>query len=161
MKKKTVKTVAAVFSLILAVLLSFSFVTGTAGKAEAAGEEYAIVVSEKASSTEMFAAETLQEYLYALNKTVYEIITDNQPFDGFKFCVGATSLYDTAADIEGKPADSYVIAPFTGGLAIFGAGGRGTLYGVHTFLEDYCGFKCICRSINAGEGWIGWGLHIQ
>ncbi len=142
MKKRNGKTVTAVLSLIFAAIISFSFITGTAGKAEAAGEEYAIVVSASASSTEMYAAETLQEYLNILNHSDYKIITDNQPFDGFKFCVGATSVYDTAADIEGKAADSYVIAPFNGGLAIFGAGGRGTLYGVHTFLEDFCGYKC-------------------
>ena len=109
--------------------------------AQAGEGEYAIVVSENASATEMYAAETLQEYLYYLNERVFEIITDNQPFDGFKFCVGKTSVYDTS-DIEGKAADSYIIAPFDNGLAIFGAGSRGTLYGVHTFLEKFCGYKC-------------------
>ncbi|MBR6702773.1 MAG: DUF4838 domain-containing protein, partial [Clostridia bacterium] len=139
MKKRNSKTVITAFFLIFAMVCSFAF---AAGKAQAVEEEYAIVVSANATSTEIYAAETLQEYLYELNKTVYEIITDEQPFDGFKFCVGATSLYDTSADIDGKAADSYVIAPFTDGLAIFGAGGRGTLYGVHTFLERFCGFKC-------------------
>ncbi len=110
--------------------------------AEADAEEYAIVVSAEASPTEMYAAETLQEYLYMLNNSYYEIITDDQPFDGFKFCVGSTSVYDTSEDLSGKASDSYVIAPFHSGLAIFGAGSRGTLYGVHTFLEDFCGFKC-------------------
>ncbi len=113
-----------------------------AREVEADGEEYAIVVSAGASSVEMYAAETLQEYLYELDGSFFEIITDDQPFEGFRFCIGATSVYDTSDDLDGKAADSYVIAPFSGGLAIFGAGGRGTLYGVHTFLEDYCGFKC-------------------
>ena len=132
----------AVKSLLLTVMAAaVSFPCLIAG-AQAGEEEYAIVVSENASAAEMYAAETLQDYLYYLNERVYEIITDDQPFDGFKFCVGATSVYDTADDLRDKAADSYVIAPFSGGLAIFGAGGRGTLYGVHTFLEDFCGYKC-------------------
>ncbi|MBQ2015715.1 MAG: DUF4838 domain-containing protein, partial [Clostridia bacterium] len=107
-----------------------------------ADEDCAIVVSANASSTDRSAAETLQEYLYELDQSYYEIITDDQSFDGFKFCVGATSVYDTTAEMEGKAPDSYVIAPFQNGLAIFGAGSRGTTYGVHTFLEDFCGYKC-------------------
>ena len=139
MKNKAGKTILTVMSLMLAVLVSFSC---TAGQAEAGSEDCAIVVSASASSAEMYAAETLQEYLYPFNNSFYEIITDDQPFDGFRFCVGATSVYDTTAEMEGKPADSYVIAPFENGLAIFGAGGRGTLYGVHAFLEEFCGYKC-------------------
>ncbi len=137
--KKFRMAVKSFLLIVLAAAVSFPCLIAPA---QAGEEEYAIVVSANAASTEMYAAETLQEYLYELNNTIYEIKTDDQPFDGFKFCVGATSLYDTAADIEGKAADSYVIAPFDGGLAIFGAGGRGTLYGVHTFLEKFCGFKC-------------------
>ncbi len=139
MKKRTGKKIKTLLLVILAAAISFPYAIIAA---LAGGEERAIVVSATASSAEIYAAETLQEYLYGLDNSYYEIITDEQPFDGFKFCIGATSVYDTAADIEGKPADSYVIAPFSGGLAIFGAGGRGTLYGVHTFLEDYCGYKC-------------------
>lgn len=108
---------------------------------EADEEEYAIIISTYASNREIYAAETLQEYLYYLDGNEYPIIKDDQPFDGFKFCIGTTSVYDTS-DIAGMPADSYVIAPFNNGLAIYGSGGRGTLYGVHTFLEDFCGYKC-------------------
>ena len=139
MKKIFGKTRILLFPVIFAVAVSFFC---QIREAEASGEEYAIVVSSTASSTEIYAAETLQEYLNILNGSNCMIITDDQPFSGFKFCVGSTSVYDTSEDIRGKAADSYVIAPFSGGLAIFGAGGRGTLYGVHTFLEDYCGYKC-------------------
>ena len=139
MKKKSTKTVTTALLMIFAVAVSFFC---PVMKADAAEEEYAIVVSANATSTEMYAAETLQEYLYEINKSLFEIITDDTPFDGFKFCVGATSVYDTADDLEGKAADSYVIAPFHDGIAIFGAGGRGTIYGVHTFLEKFCGYKC-------------------
>ena len=105
-------------------------------------EEFLIVVSADASPREIYAAETLQEYLYETDGRFCEIVTDDRPSEGFRFCIGSTSVYDTSADMEGKPADSYVIAPIDRGLAIFGAGGRGTLYGVHDFLENCCGFKC-------------------
>ena len=133
--RKTIITLALVISFLA---VSFPFAIQKAK----ADEDCAIVVSANASSTDRSAAETLQEYLYELDQSYYEIITDDQSFDGFKFCVGATSVYDTTAEMEGKAPDSYVIAPFQNGLAIFGAGSRGTTYGVHTFLEDFCGFKC-------------------
>ena len=136
--KKSEIILKSLLLMILAAAISFPLIA----QAQTGEEEYAIVVSANASATEMYAAETLQEYLYYLNERVYEIITDDQPFNKFKFCIGATSVYDTTDDIKDKAADSYVIAPFSNGLAIFGAGGRGTLYGVHTFLEDFCGYKC-------------------
>ncbi|MDO5327285.1 MAG: DUF4838 domain-containing protein [Clostridia bacterium] len=139
MNKRIKKTIIILLLVILHIDTSFSC---SMGKAEADAEEFAIVVSANASSTEMYAAETFQEYLNILNNSYYEIITDDKSFHGFKFCIGATSVYDTSDDIKDKAADSYVLAPFDNGLAILGVGGRGTLYGVHTFLENYCGFKC-------------------
>ena len=80
--------------------------------------KYAIVISADASDTEIYAAQVLSEYLSALDGEDYPIINDDESFGGFKFCVGATSVYDTF-DITGKAADSYVIAPFDNGLAIY------------------------------------------
>ena len=110
-------------------------------KASHTERNYAVVISVHASDTEMYAAQVLSEYLSALDGNDYPIIKDNQTFDGFKFCVGATSVYDTS-DMKDKAADSYMIAPFHNGLAIYGAGNRGTVYGVFSFLEDFCGYRC-------------------
>ncbi len=101
----------------------------------------AIVISADASDTERYAAQELSGYLSALDGNDYPIIPDDRPFAGFKFCIGETSAYDTS-DMTGKAADSYVIAPFQNGLAIYGAGSRGTVYGVFSFLEDFCGYRC-------------------
>ena len=139
MNRRVRKTIIILLLVICHTAVPFS---RAAGRAEDGPERYAIVVSVNAASTERYAAETLKEYLDLLDHGDHQIITDDQPFDGFKFCVGSTRYYDTSDDIKNKAADSYIIAPFGGGLAIFGAGGRGTLYGVHTFLEDLCGFKC-------------------
>ena len=102
--------------------------------------ESAIVISVSATDSEIYAAQVLQEYLSALDGNNYPIIHDDQSFEGFKYCVGTTSAYDTS-DISGKTADSYIIAPFGNGLAIYGSGSRGTVYGVYTFLEDFCGYR--------------------
>ena len=72
MKKGIKKTIIIVFFMIFAIAIS----SNTVGKAEADGEEYAIVVSANASPTEMYAAQTLQEYLNLLHHSNFEIITD-------------------------------------------------------------------------------------
>lgn len=111
--------------------------------------EYAIVISADASDTEVYAAQVLQEYLSAFEGEEYPIMSDDQSFDGFKYCIGVTSAYDTS-DIKDRPADSYNIVPFSGGLAIYGSGSRGTVYGVYTFLEDFCGY----RVYTSGSGMV-------
>ena len=123
------------FLIFTVCLILFSF-----AKASKTDPKYAIVISADASDTEIYAARVLSEYLSALDGNNYPIINDDQSFEGFRFCVGATSVYDTS-DITDKTADSYVIAPFSNGLAIYGAGSRGTVYGVYTFLEDFCGYS--------------------
>ncbi len=102
--------------------------------------DYAVVISADASAAEVYAAHLLSDYLSALDGTDYPVIHDDQSFTGFKFCVGTTSVYDTS-DIAGKAADSYVIAPFSSGLAVYGSGTRGTVYGVIHFLEEFCGYR--------------------
>lgn len=116
------------------------FVLFSCAAAPKAGQNYAIVVSADASDTEIYAAQVLSEYLSVLEGEEYPIITDKQPFEGYVFCIGATSFYDTS-DMTDKAADSYVIAPFDMGLAIYGSGSRGTVYGVYTFLEKFCGYR--------------------
>ena len=123
--------------LVCAACSVFVFFTETSY----ADQEYAVVISADASDTEKYAAQILSEYLSALDGNNYPIVNDDQTFEGFKFCVGATSAYDTS-DMTDKAADSYMIAPFRNGLAIYGSGSRGTVYGVYTFLEDFCGYRC-------------------
>ena len=106
-----------------------------------ADQKYAVVISADASDTEEYAAQFLSEYLSALDGNYYPVIRDNQSFEGYKFCIGDTSFYDTS-DMMDKAADSYCIAPFHNGLAIYGSGTRGTVYGVCSFLEDFCGYRC-------------------
>ena len=71
--RKTIITLALVISFLA---VSFPFAIQKAK----ADEDCAIVVSANASSTDRSAAETLQEYLYELDQSYYEIITDDTNF---------------------------------------------------------------------------------
>lgn len=128
-----------IFFIIISAAFSvlFSCAPASASKTD---QKNAIVISAEASDTEEYAAHVLQESLSALDGGDYPIINDNQSFEGFKYCIGKTSAYDTS-DITDKPADSYNIVPFGNGLAIYGSGTRGTVYGVYSFLEDFCGYR--------------------
>ena len=133
------------FSKLIPVFLLCAICTACSGllsSAEASGvdSDCAVVISSDASDTEKYAAGVLSEYLSALDGSDYPIIRDDRDFSGYKFCVGATSAYDTS-DMADRAPDSYVIAPFPGGLAIYGSGTRGTVYGVFAFLEDFCGYR--------------------
>ena len=121
----------------ICTILSILFSCAPASKIK---QKSAIIISTNASDTEAFAAQALQEYLSALDGNSYPIIKDDQAFDGFKFCIGETSVYDTS-DIVGKAADSYNIVPFKNGLALYGSGSRGTIYSVFSFLEKCCGYR--------------------
>ncbi len=126
------------FLTVIWAVLSAVFSLLTAPNTE---QNYAVVISAHASDTEVYAAKVLSGYLSNLDGNDYPIISDDQSFSGFKFCIGATSAYDTT-DMTDKAPDSYTIVPFRSGLAIYGAGSRGTVYGVYTFLEDFCGYRC-------------------
>ena len=100
-------------SRLILLFLTFTVfsVLFSCAKAPDKESEYAVVISADASDTEVYAAQVLSEYLSALDGNDYPVINDNQSFNGFKFCVGSTSVYDTS-DITGKMADSHIIAPF-------------------------------------------------
>lgn len=126
--------------ILLFLICTVLSVLFSCAKAPEIDSEYAIVISAYASDTEVYAAQLLQEYLSALDGKEYPVISDDQSFDGYMFCIGETSVYNTS-DIAGRTADSYVITPFSNGLAIYGSGSRGTVYGVIHFLEDFCGYR--------------------
>lgn len=125
-------------SLICSVFIVLLF--SASASATKTDQNNAIVISADASDTEIYAAQVLQEYLSALDGGEYPIINDDQQFEGFEFCIGKTSAYDMT-DISDRTADSYSIVPFHNGLAICGSGRRGTIYGVFSFLEDFCGYR--------------------
>ena len=92
-------------------------------------QEFAIIVSASPSETEITAADMLANYLSTLLGKDCPRIDENQPFDGYGFYVGKTSAFDTT-EVDGKSDGSYYLTPFDKGLAIYGAGPRGKIYGI-------------------------------
>ena len=99
-------------------------------------QEFAVIVSAAPSETEITAADMLAKYLSALLGKDCPRIDENSPFDGYGFYVGKTAVFDTS-EADGKSDGSYYLTPFDKGLAIYGAGPRGTIYGVCGYLTDF------------------------
>ena len=115
--------------------------TGSVPSVEAdPNQTYAVIVSAAPSETETTAANMLAKYLSELLGKDCPCVDESQPFHGYGFYVGKTSHFDTA-EVDGKADGSYYLTPFDEGLAIYGAGPRGTIYGVSGFLMDFCGYR--------------------
>lgn len=131
------KTVSVLLSVIMAALLLLPAFTVYA----AADTAIAVVTGAEATETEKYAAQALSDYLGQITGGEYPVLTVEDSFDGYKFYVGVNAAPDTNA-LEGKADGSYIIEPVKDGCAIFGAGNRGTIYGVFGYLEKYCGYSC-------------------
>ena len=114
-------------------------------------QEFAVIVSAAPSETEITAADMLAKYLSALLGKDCPRIDENSPFDGYGFYVGKTAAFDTS-EADGKSDGSYYLTPFDKGLAIYGAGPRGTIYGVCGYLTDFCGYRFFSVYTGMGSG---------
>lgn len=95
------------------------------------GSSYVILLDEKASATERFAAEELQKYFEKITGAKLPIAADpgKSPF----IAVGEIAGIDVPSRYEGD--DAFRIRTIGPNIAIRGAIPRGTLYAVYDFLE--------------------------
>ena len=104
-----------------------------------------IVIPAAAKSYELTAADELASYLQRITGAEYQVVKEgSEPISGAMISVGTTSRFAKRfPDIDlGKLApDSTVIKGADGDLFLAGQGTRGTLYAVHSFLEDECGVR--------------------
>ena len=144
-KKKNLVILSIIIFIIMSIILSVTCNVRASGseKLPSSGD-YAIIVSSNASETENFAAQQLAKYLKQIDGKTYPILTDSDNFSGYSFYIGNTSKFDIS-DISNKDDGSYNIVPLDNGLAIYGAGNRGTIYGVYGYLEDFCGYRCFTK----------------
>ena len=144
-KKKNLVILSIIIFIIISIILSVTYnVTASGYEILPSSGDYAIIVSSNASETENFAAQQLAKYLKKINGNTYPILTDIDNFSGYSFYIGDTSKFDIS-DISNKDDGSYKIVPLDNGLAIYGAGNRGTIYGVYGYLEDFCGYRCFTK----------------
>lgn len=138
---------------LLSVLLCAVMLITVLGCFASATEEkenyYLIVIPDNATATEEKSAEILAGNIGKITGEEPDTIIESElSDDAYCLYVGATSVADIAA-VKAKPDGSYVIAPVDGGCAIYGAGNRGTIYGVFGFLRDYCGYSVFTKEAGA------------
>lgn len=105
--------------------------------------DYSIVRPANSTVAEIKAAEVLQNYLYQISGAKIVVITDVQPQSGFEILIGDTNR---SAQINYAKIlnEGFHIKTHKNKLTITGKG-RGVLYGVYSFLEEYLG----CRKYTA------------
>ncbi len=119
-----------IFSFI--PMMSFSITLVEKGRSE-----YSIVRSKSASDYELSAANVLQNYLQQITGVLIPIIDDSARGSEFEILIGNTSRTEVNERIQ---SDGFLIAIRSNKLLISGKG-KGTLYGVYTFLEKYLGCR--------------------
>ncbi len=128
-------------SVVLALIIGALSVPFTAFAAENGFKVYesVIVVSSDASATDNYAAQRLKHYLDKITGKSIAIVTDAAEAAEYEICVGKTNRAET--DFSDSADGSYIITSGKGKTVICGAGNKGTINGVYTFLEKYCGCR--------------------
>ncbi|MCG2462306.1 DUF4838 domain-containing protein [Flavobacteriaceae bacterium F89] len=103
--------------------------------------DYAIVVSNKANSTEREAAEQLQQYLSKMSKIALPLVEEGDYSGKNALYVGQTD-YAKAQDIDFDrlKKDGYTFKVTGNNFVIAGGAEKGVLYGVYSLLESI-GFR--------------------
>jgi len=109
-----------------------------------------IVLPEKPSKTEVFAADELRRYVEKISSAEFKVISEGNAKDSVKIFIGKCSASENLRNllIKNEP-DSFVVKVVNGNLYLFGATDRATLYAVYDFLEDDLG----CRWLAPGPQW--------
>lgn len=107
--------------------------------------DYQIVVPEASTEVEDRAAAELQRYLGQITGIEIPIISDTTLPGDREILLGATNSHLVGAgidvDVPRLGDDGFTIRTAGNHMAIVGGGGKGTLYGVYGFLEDYLGCR--------------------
>lgn len=109
---------------------------------------YTIIVSVNAGKSDLKAAEVLQQYLQKMSGVLIPVKDDSSPEGPYEILVGSTRR--TVVVDSGKIIhDGFIIETKNEKLQITGKG-KGTLYGVYTFLDKYLG----CRKYTSDYKYI-------
>lgn len=131
------------FSKVLLVIsLGLGALMGNAAEQVNISPENAVIlVSNKATETERFAAEELQKYISKITNIKIPVKTDFSQTDKFKIIVGVNSeskkyLNDFDKRLSSSGSDSFIIDANAKRMILIGGGDRGTLYSVYELLEQ-------------------------
>ncbi len=106
--------------------------------------KYRIVLPVYPSEYESKAASILQEYLIQISGAVLPIIGADKARSQYEIVLGQNDRIDELAlniSFNELHADGFLIQTDSMRLIIAGGSGKGTIYGVYTFLEKYLGCR--------------------
>ena len=104
--------------------------------------DYQVVIRSEASEVENFAAAELVKFVGEISGAKLSIVTDEVKVGEYEILLGRNRhLEELGVDIDFEKLGKEGFAVRTKGknIIIAGNSGRGTMYGVYTFLENYLG----------------------
>ena len=129
---------------MLAIVFVFSGLVcgGTITISEDSEAKAVVVVAEDASVAEKHAAAELANFLAQVTGGEFQIV-NKADAKQTRLLVGRKALSMTELKLSTPPLgdDGIIIRTLGDNIALFGDSGRGTLYAVYTFLEDYVGCR--------------------
>ncbi|MDP4221819.1 MAG: DUF4838 domain-containing protein [Bacteroidota bacterium] len=105
---------------------------------------YRIVLPASATTYEQKAASVLQDYLLQISSTALPILPENKKGSPYEILLGQNerlNRLNAGISFNDLGTDGFVIMTDSMRLIIAGGNGKGTLYGVYTFLEKYLGCR--------------------
>jgi len=105
---------------------------------------YRIIIPSAASTHELKAAKVLKDYLIQISGTALPIISSDKPVNTFEIILGQNERLEeigVKVKYDKLKKDGFIIKTDNLRLIIAGGNGKGTLYGVYTFLEKYLGCR--------------------
>ena len=111
--------------------------------------KYSIVVSKYATKGEQFAAFELQKYLYLSIGKCFPCFNDSVEKFSPEIIIGfGAREKETLINREELGEEGFVIYPYVDkDVLIAGNTARGTIYGVYSFLEKFCGLKRFTKEV--------------
>ncbi|MEZ5195646.1 MAG: DUF4838 domain-containing protein [Bacteroidales bacterium] len=107
-------------------------------------QDYSIIVSATAQQNELKAAYGLRKYIEEMSGVELNIITDVGQLSAHEILIGNSNRIDSPKlldEIDHLDKDGFVIKTIGDKLLIAGGDGKGTLYGVYSFLEEHLGCR--------------------
>jgi len=101
---------------------------------------YRIVIPSSPTDHEKKAAEVLQDYLLQISGTALPVISVDKATSPYEIVLGQNERLDElniGINLNDLKKDGFIIKTDSLRLIIAGGNGKGTLYGVYTFLEQY------------------------
>ncbi len=108
--------------------------------ADKALSAYRIVIPASPTTNEQKAATVLQDYLIRISDAVLPIVSSDKTRSPYEIVLGQNGRLDElgiSVNFNELGSDGFIIRTDSLRLLITGGNGKGTLYGVYTFLEKY------------------------